>query len=390
MAQCLLSIQNGSFRLQAPERDSRTQDPSARDWMKSHLDDICLETFQTSSPQLQPHHRSHGNFGRLPRNLRSQSRLVSPDGVVAITSPRNWYSQLTGKRAAVHVEPEHRDFRSPFFTLPVEIRLSIYRHLLITKGLAVLCPDPDGFRVLPREYYDGHFRLYPEILATCRQINREGTSVLYSENVFRREFLWRRTWTKTGRKPFPRFESSPLKEANLQCISRIRIFRTYHQWFRDGSLKVLHDFPNLRELQVHIDDNDIWGDLNPDSHWKDSMRAINRDRPELACVKTQIRLPFDRRYHDWCDRCTNRRLDFSVHRIKKDELEQWIRSEGLFAGRELFWSFSTQTSEYCGPSCIVALTVDSSRRGTDTIECRIEGDGDTEYTTEPAYLDKEV
>ncbi|KAM6508805.1 hypothetical protein FSOLCH5_011806 [Fusarium solani] len=237
---------------------------------------------------------------------------------------------LTGKCAAVNVEPEHRDFRSPFFALPVEIRLCIYRYLLITKGLAVLCPDPDGFRVLPREYYDGHFRLYPEILATCRQINREGTSVLYSENVFRREFLWRRTWTKTGRKPFPRYESSPLKEANLQCISRIRIFRTYHQWFRDANLKVLRDFPNLKELQVHIDDNDIWGDLNPDRHWKDSMRAINRDRPDLACVKTQIRLAFDRRYRD------------------------------------------------------------CSRRGTDTIECRIEGDEDTEYTTEPAYLDKEV
>ncbi|UPL02072.1 hypothetical protein LCI18_013006 [Fusarium solani-melongenae] len=389
MVQCLLSIQNGSFRLEAPKQDRQSQDPPARDWIKSHLDDICLETFQTS-PQLQPHHLSHGNFGRLPRKLRSQYRLVGQDGIVAVRNPRSWYSQLTGNRAVANVEPEHRDFRSPFFTLPVEIRLCIYRQLLTTKCLAVISPDPEGFRVLPQENYVEPFWLYPEILATCRQINREGTSILYLENGFRREFLWRRTWTKNGRKPFPRGESSPLKEANLQCISRVRIFRTYHQWFRDGSLKVLHDFPNLKELQVHIDDNDIWGELNPESHWKDSMRSINRLRPDLACVKTQIRLNFDQRYRDWCDRCRNKRLDFSVHRIKKDELERWIRSEGLFAGRDLVWSFSTQTSEYCGPSCIVALTIDRNHRGTDTIKCRIEGDLGTEYTTEPAYLDKEV
>ncbi|KAL2671323.1 hypothetical protein Neosp_013905 [[Neocosmospora] mangrovei] len=305
---------------------------------------------------------------------------------MAITNPRSWYSRLTGRRATFDVEPRDRDLKSPLFKLPVEIRLCIYRHLLTTQGLAVLCPDPDGFRILPREYYDGSFELYPEILTTCRQINREGTPILYSENGFRREFLWRRSWTKYGRKPYPRDESSPLREANLLCISQVRIFRSYNQWFRYDNLKVLYDFPNLRELQVHIDDNDIWGELDPGRHWKNSMRAIDRDRPDLSIVKTQIRLAFDRRYREWCNRCTNRRLDFSVHRIKKDELEQWMRREGLFAGRGLVWSFSTQTSEYCGPSCIVALTVDSSRRDADTIECRIESEQGTEFSTEPANI----
>ncbi|KAJ4318505.1 hypothetical protein N0V84_006831 [Fusarium piperis] len=335
MTQCRLSIQNGSLRLETPQQDRQTQDASAREWMKSHLDHISLESFQTS-PQLQPHHRSHGNFGRIPKKIRSQYRLASQDGLVAISDPQN----------------------------------------------------QNGFRVLSPEYDDGAFILYPEILATCRQINREGTRILYAENVFRREFLWRRTWTRSGRKPIPRSESSPLREANLQCIQRVRIFRTYKQWFRDGKLRALQDLPALRELQVHIDANDIWGDLDPDLHWKDAMRFISRDRPDLNCVKTQIRLCFDRRYRDWCDRCMSKPLDFSVHRIKKDELEQWIRGESLFASRALVWSFSTQVSEFCGPSCVVALTIDSSRKGVaDTIECRIEEEDDNTYSTEPAYLD---
>lgn len=387
MAQCLLSIQNGSLRLEVPRQTRQTRDASAREWMKSHLDDISLESFQTG-PELQPHHRSHGNSGRLPKKLRSQCHLATQDGVVTIRNPSSWYSQLTGKRAEVDVEPEYRDFQSPFFTLPIEIRLCIYRHLLVTKGLAVLCADPSGFRVLPPEYSDGVFLLYPEILATCRQINREGTRMLYAENVFRRKFRWRHTWTRSGAKPLPRCETSPLREANLQHIRRVRIFRNYNQWFRDGKLRILDDFPALRELQVHLDENDLWGDVASDGHWKDSMRAISRDRPDLDCVKTQIRLPFDQRYHDWCDRCMGKPLDFSVHRIKKDELERWIRGEGLFAGRELVWSFITETSEFCGPSCIVALTIDSScKGGTDTIQCRMEEDGDKTYSTEPAYLD---
>ncbi|RSL68409.1 hypothetical protein CEP54_002907 [Fusarium duplospermum] len=389
MTQCLLSIQNGSLRLEIPEREHQTQDPSAREWMKSHLDDICLTSFQQSS-QLQPHHRSHGNFERIPKKLRAQNRLVNQDGVIVITNPRTWYNQLTGKRVTVDVQPQDQDFRSPFFKLPIELRLCIYRYLLITEGLGVLCPDPNGFRILPREYYDGVFQIHPQILATCRQINQEGSSVLYSENGFRREFLWRRIWTGSGRKPFPRWDSSPLKDANLHYISRIRIFRSYDGWFRNGNLKVLYDFPNLRELQVHIDENDIWGDLNPDGHWKDSMRAINRDRPDLPCIKTQVRLAFDRRYRAWCDRCTRKPLDFSLHRIKKDELEKWIRSEGLFSGRELVWSFTTQTSEYCGPSCIVALAVGDSRGKGDTIECRIKSESGTEYSIEPASDDEEV
>ncbi|RMJ15140.1 hypothetical protein CDV36_005161 [Fusarium kuroshium] len=390
MTQCLLSIQNGSLSFEVPQKDHQTQDPSARGWMKSHLDDICVESFKPS-PQLQPHHRSHGNFGRLPKKLRAQRRLANKDGVLSITNPRSWYSQLTGKRVTVDVQPEDQNFKSPLFTLPIELRLCIYRYLLITKGLAVLCPDcPNGFRILPREYYDGAFRLHPEILATCRQINQEGCSVLYSENVFRRESLWRRVWTSSGRKPFPRWDSSPLTDVNLQYISRVRIFRTYNGWFRDGKLKVLSDFPNLRELQVHIDDNDIWGDLDSDGHWKDSMRAINRQRPDLTCVKTQVRLSFGRLYRDWCDRRAKKRLDFSLHRIKKNELEKWIRSEGLFVGRELVWSFTTQTSEYCGPCCIVALEVCNSRGRGDTIECRIESESGTEFSIESTYIEKEV
>ncbi|KAM0438684.1 hypothetical protein ACHAPT_001440 [Fusarium lateritium] len=378
------------MNFEKPDQDLQTPPPDAREWMKTRLDDICPESFQ-ASPQPQPRRQRHNyeKSGRLPRKLRAQYRLTSQGGLMALRSPQSWYSQLTGYRIGnAGPETQHRDALSSLFTLPVEIRLCIYRHLLISKSFPTIYPDPSGFRVLPPVYYNAPVQAHPQILATCRQINREATPILYSENIFRREFLWRREYMASGLKPIPRFESSPLREANLLCIQRVRIFRTYRQWFRDANLKVLKDFPTLRELQVHMDANDIWGDLSYDRHWKDAMRAISRDRPDLTCIKTQIRLAFDERYRAWCERCRAKPLDFSVHRIKKDELERWMQSEGLFPGRERVWSFDTQTSEWCGPSCVIALTMDSSRKAmADVIECRIQGDQDTEYSIEPAQLE---
>ena len=73
----------------------------------------------------------------------------------------------------------HRDFPSPFLRLPPEVRLQIYRLLLLShqsvrmvrhsKNRSTSCPNG----------------LFPAILSTCRLIHREATDVLYGENRFR-------------------------------------------------------------------------------------------------------------------------------------------------------------------------------------------------------------
>ncbi|KAH8592262.1 hypothetical protein B0O99DRAFT_597308 [Bisporella sp. PMI_857] len=55
-----------------------------------------------------------------------------------------------------------------FLALPIEIRLLIYRLLLLSNSAISYIPS----------------RLHPAILATCRQINSEAREVLYGENTF--------------------------------------------------------------------------------------------------------------------------------------------------------------------------------------------------------------
>ena len=73
-------------------------------------------------------------------------------------------------------EPQIENSQSPLFSLPTEIRLEVYRNLLVW-------PPP----IRPKGFY-GSRRIVPElepsILRTCRQIRDEALPLLYSENVF--------------------------------------------------------------------------------------------------------------------------------------------------------------------------------------------------------------
>ncbi|KAK1984364.1 hypothetical protein LZ30DRAFT_436596 [Colletotrichum cereale] len=62
--------------------------------------------------------------------------------------------------------------RRQFLDLPLEIRLSIYNHLLFHPPIDKLNP------ARPVK------RLYPAILSASRQTNAEGTTILYSKNMF--------------------------------------------------------------------------------------------------------------------------------------------------------------------------------------------------------------
>ncbi|KAF4949472.1 hypothetical protein FSARC_13456 [Fusarium sarcochroum] len=213
--------------------------------------------------------------------------------------------------------------------------------------------------------------------------------MLYSENVFRRKFYWRNTYGRRGgRMHWPLSASSPLREINFQSISRVRLFREHELWFRNGKLRVLDDFPSMKELQVHIDLNDISKEVDLETLCKDTIRAVDRDRPGLECLRVKIRQMFGQAYKDWCNECIGKPLSFGLHMTKKAELEEWMKRERLFVGKRLAWQFWTEVSEWCGPSCTIGFVVGGQSSKTDRIECCVDSDGEKTFTFLPVKPDE--
>ncbi|KAH7128868.1 hypothetical protein EDB81DRAFT_808442 [Dactylonectria macrodidyma] len=371
MSQCFLTSQNGFLGLAEPKRRATCLlAPGDSEWAPSDLDEIQLDVFRSSSEEF-PEKPSRDAYTNYSRSYRNQRRLVILNNRVAIRKPQN---------------DDANDPKSPtlFLKLPVEVRLLIYRHLLITHGLPSLCPEPGGFRVFGATSHGTPYNLHPQILATCRQINREGTSLLYSENVFRRQFLWRTVFTRSGKRLSPRSDSSPLKATNLESISRVRIFENHERWLRKkGELKVLQEFPSLRELHIRIDlgSDRYGGDLAPNLVLKHTLRAVSNHH---ALILFEIHLARDENFYDWTDRCCGS-LDFSLHRAKKTELEAWIREKDLFVGRSLVWTFTTRVPDWCGPSGVINLDIGDCHSGIcpNTITCLLKRYDGTRSTLEP-------
>ncbi|SCN92111.1 uncharacterized protein FFNC_08668 [Fusarium fujikuroi] len=263
-------------------------------------------------------------------------------------------------------------------SIPAEIRLKIYRRLLISRHHARLHKSKEGFRLVAKETWGYFLDIHPQILRTCRQVNQEATPILYSQTLFQRGYKWPCQHTDSGtRIRTPLSDTSPISQANLASISRIYLCRGYKEWLRNGKLAVLDEFPHLKELQLAIDFNDIlemeagsFEDLA-----KDTIRAIHHERPDIPCFKMEIRLCFHgREYDNWGREYTRGKESFSVHLIKKAEIEAWMRQEGMFSGRFLSWSFKTLRSEYCGPSCYISFSCEESRQKARYIKCEVRDD----------------
>lgn len=370
MSQCLLTFQNGFLGLVQPERHvAFLQKLDDIEWVASNLDEIRLDVFKLSTPE-KPRKKACSNFSR---SYRSQQRLVILDNRVAIQKP-----QIKNDGANIEKSP------ASFLKLPVEVRLLIYRHLLITCGSPVLCPEPGGFRVLGSASYALNYDLHPQILTTCRQINYEGTSLLYSENVFRRENLWGTIYTKSGQRLLPRRNTSPLTAANLESITRVRISEVHERWLRGkGELKVLQEFPSLKELQVRVvlGSEQSGADLGPDLILKHTLQAVSNHH---CGVLLTIHLPTDEDYYSWIQRCVGGSLDLSLHRAKKKELEAWMREKALFLGRSMAWNFTTRVPDWCGPTCRIGLDIGGCDTVCpDTIMCFLETNDGVKTTLEP-------
>ncbi|KAH7137488.1 hypothetical protein B0J13DRAFT_559711 [Dactylonectria estremocensis] len=380
MSQCILTSRNGLIGLANPKLKPKPSPvflPAEHEWAKSDLDDICLDLFETTSRERP--FRLNANWSST-----AQGRLIEQDGVLRLKQPRGRYYPRDGPCSDLQTTGLSNSGPS-FMALPVETRLQIYRYLLYLENTPDVCPHSDGLRIIVRPRDQISSGASPQILATCRQMNREGTPILYTDNVFRREFLWPLKWGKNRQFLLPLSQSRQLKSENLLRISRVQIFRYYDQWLLDtGDLKVLRDFPSLNELYVHIDLNDTTKHVNLNLLWQDAMKSIDRKRPRLNYVKSHLRLRFDSEYWAWIERCRGGSLDFSIHRRKKQALEEWMWAEKLFPDQHLAWSFTTGVSEYCGPDCVVEFVIDGKGKAMKKagIPCRIVGDYDIQSSVE--------
>lgn len=82
-----------------------------------------------------------------------------------------------------------RDYRFRFLDLPTELRLYVYRELLLMPTVADSEDDSE-------EDCEERF-CHPAILQTCREVNAEANGVLYDENTIECHFSYFRD--PTGR-----------------------------------------------------------------------------------------------------------------------------------------------------------------------------------------------
>ncbi|KAH6971631.1 hypothetical protein BKA56DRAFT_621350 [Ilyonectria sp. MPI-CAGE-AT-0026] len=393
MSQYILASCNGLLCLEKPKPNAnRIFLQAEHEWTKSDLDEICQDLFkavslESPSQDVLKRQESRGTS----KQPTKQRRLVNRDGIITIWSPPTKYPLREGSCALATCSLEstmNLSSQAHILALPVELRLRIYRHLLILEDfrLPTFYPSIGSLRTLARTQQHKSLGISAQVLATCRQINREGTPMLCGENLFRREFYWPRKWYKKRQYFWPVSDSCRLKTENLHSVSRISIFRQYEQWLLDnGDLKVFRDFPALRELHMGINFADLAKGVDLQVLWQDVLKSVSRKQPKLDRLKCCAPLAFDRDYRNWCQRCWSRPLDFSLHQIKRRQFEEWIRAENLFPDQQLTWSFTTSTSQYAGPSCSVELVIDTKRNTKQTrIPCRIAGDGDEQFSLEAA------
>ncbi|KAF5601963.1 uncharacterized protein FSUBG_7945 [Fusarium subglutinans] len=297
---------------------------------------LITEFFQPNSPTKQDHAAQYGSKARIAPPRKSE--------------------------AASHHNIESGT--SQLLTLPAELRLEIYRHLLISKNYAELyhCNSKIS-RLVPIQPMMCHLKIHPKFLLTCRIINKEATPVLYSENVFRRRYVWPSRYVAEQVR-----RMSPLNKFNVTYISRLHLFRDYNHWFCDGELKIFNEVPHLKDLYIQIDLNNFPDGVDLSELPYRTLKAIP---PKLRSFKMEILLNFSEEAHsDWLAKCGKDRKteNFSIHLDRKRALETRLEHEGLFTDRSLFWTFKTMRHEWGVLPCSISFAFDNKRKEYEYID----------------------
>lgn len=135
-----------------------------------------------------------------------------------------------------------------FLRFPPEVRLQIYGYLLISYQTIHLDICPLTFCLVERTW-QFRLRIFPTILECCRQINEEGSAVLYGQNMFEVERYEKHYGTITIA------TWSPVRE-NLLCITRLTLtFDPDCECLQDRkTLELMNLFPALKEVNIRLED----------------------------------------------------------------------------------------------------------------------------------------
>lgn len=157
--------------------------------------------------------------------------------------------------------------QSPFLNLlPLELRLEIYAYLLVhPQGIPAATPSG-------RSKKSGNEKeLHPAILLVNRQINAEGTPVLYGKNTFLAH--------PTMLSGFPRLRAdfAPVKEAAV--LPRIRRFHVRLRLDCDVGVErdaVTKAFSGVEELVVDVWQTVFWGADHEALRVFEGVRGVRR------------------------------------------------------------------------------------------------------------------
>lgn len=255
-------------------------------------------------------------FPAIAKNV-SPSTLTHPDHFAHQKSPQmpesecKWHdhpkesqyhqTSLTSKNGLLNIGPilQQRRSRAPhvvtrisnspvytsptlphltsFVRFPVEIRLQIYRYLMVFNGNIQYEFCIRTQRLLERHYCSSQkvawtrYVIFPAILETCRQFNQEGSAILYGENTFR---LTKHHQQKVWLTGLRTTNSWTIGHINMKCITSVQISHNAHyitvdsvpairgQFARilssnpleiNNSMESLDMLPALRNLNLQVD-----------------------------------------------------------------------------------------------------------------------------------------
>ncbi|VUC26595.1 unnamed protein product [Clonostachys rosea] len=389
--------------MEGPESELQIVTPprheAYHEWEPSHLDAICVDdlifipaTSSAASPA--PDSRKRRRTLRSSRRFTNQYQLSDDNGILALKKRVLSFEKLRLLGSDVYnlykrTIPKQEDCNNnpSLLRLPPELRLRIYRHLLlrgaryhIFRGVHDFHIQIDNRRM---EAYAGE--LWPEILATCQLIHREGTPILYGENMFERVFSWpaKRLFSSI---PLPLSMTSKLSSKSVSYISAVWLAEQSDMWLDDQmELKVFQDFPGLQEIEFYI------SFAATSSEEEDQLKTLlghclksvdRRSKPLKRC-KYCFRLPWDSDWKAWSRRGAK---GFGPHQKLKADVERIMKAKSVFPHQKMIWHFETSFSEYCGPDGTVQFVIEDARPGEESsrrpeIRCSINVDGIVTHTS---------
>lgn len=395
MEKSLLHIRGGNRAVEESESSisppAMPENEASHEWEPSHLDLLCVEELSVvySKPRgmtLAPDSRMRRRALRSSKSFTDQYQLSIENGYLILK--RRVLScgkvLLRGISELYRQPQQTHDSLNPassLLRLPPELRLRVYRHLLLTRSYYPIFHGPRNFHLQIHlrhpQLYPGD--LWPEILATCKLIHQEGTPILYGENTFEQQFSWppKRLFSSI---PWPQALTSKLSNMSVGCISSMYLSDQHHKWLDDRrELQIFQSFPGLQYLKLRIP----LAALSPEervemeSLLENSLKSVSQKPKPLRRCRYYIRLPWDSALQAWSQAGAK---DFSPHRKLKTHLERIMKENSLFTHQRVIWHFETLLSQYVGPDANLNFVIEhvgSVEEGTEKpgIHCEVTFDG---------------